>query len=80
MNLTDLPKVIAEGYLSKFQRYYLTISYLDYQVHVRYVPFYHGDDTVFSYWTSYENQEVLIEKTDEFIKKWVDKGGRVVVE
>jgi len=74
--LDKLPKILYDGY----QRYYLNILYLDYRIHIRYAPFYHEDNAAFSYWVTHDNSGYLVERTQEFIEKWLDQGGKVVVK
>lgn len=75
--LTNLPKILFSTSGTK-KRYYLQIRYADSEVHVNYVPFFHEDNVVFSYWVDYGSEHIIVEKVEEFLKKWVDKGNLVV--
>ena len=76
MSLTELPKVIRAG----LAQYHLSIYYTENVVFVRYVDGYHEGYSAFSYWLPHGNDQALFEKTQEFLKKWVDNGNVIVRE
>lgn len=72
--LDSLPKVIN----NHEENYYLQLLFTQKLIFVSYAAQYHEDKSVFSYWVEYDNEHVLVYKTQEFIQKWVDEGNVVV--
>lgn len=72
--LNSIPKVINNCE----NDYFLQLHFTEHLIFVSYIAQYHGDEAVFSYWISYGNEELLIEKTLEFIQKWLYDGNVIV--